>query len=222
MGHRMQNQTKHALAAGQQTFFLPGKNISIWIQAEKSEKLQNEFFGEDIYIYHDFFSLSSYAPSLFFPIYDQVDDKLDRCTIQRPSFTQQFFSGSNIWCYSSVPLGNSAAMDMAGCLAYLPAVELYLKLLLDISLHPSTASLSPFTWGWPQRSQGKILHSPDWCSPLGWVTSHKPKGHQFNSWSEHMPGLKARSPIGAMLEATNQYFFSSPSPSCPLSLKINK
>lgn len=47
------------------------------------------------------FSWSSDVPALFLPglprrvciIYDQVDDKLDRCTIQRPSFTQQFFLG---------------------------------------------------------------------------------------------------------------------------------
>ena len=42
-----------------------------------------------------------------------------------------------------------------------------------------------------------LKKSSGWCGSVGWVSSHKPKGHQFNSWSGHLPGLWARSPIGA-------------------------
>ena len=31
--------------------------------------------------------------------------------------------------------------------------------------------------------------SPDRCGSVGWVLSHKAKGHQFDSHSGHMPGL---------------------------------
>ena len=37
---------------------------------------------------------------------------------------------------------------------------------------------------------------PDWCSSADWVSSQKAKGHWFNSWSAHMPGLQAPSPAG--------------------------
>ena len=47
------------------------------------------------------------------------------------------------------------------------------------------------------------------------------KGCWFDSWSGHMPGLQARSPVWGVQEATDQCF-SPLSPSFPLSLKINK
>ena len=32
--------------------------------------------------------------------------------------------------------------------------------------------------------------SLDWCDFLGWMSSHKAKGYQFDSLSGHMPGLQ--------------------------------
>ena len=42
---------------------------------------------------------------------------------------------------------------------------------------------------------------PDWCGSVGWASSLKPKGHQFNSQSGHMSGLQARSLVGGVQEA---------------------
>ena len=57
----------------------------------------------------------------------------------------------------------------------------------------------------------------------GWMPDWEPKGRQFDSQSGHMPGLRARSPLGGAWEATTHWCFSpSLSPSLPLSLKINK
>ena len=64
--------------------------------------------------------------------------------------------------------------------------------------------------------KNKVVSS-DWYSSVGcW----------FDSPSEHMPGLQARSLSGGMPEATDPMFLTlmvlSLSPSFPLSLKINK
>ena len=51
---------------------------------------------------------------------------------------------------------------------------------------------------------------------------NEPKGHQFNSQSEHMPGLQARSLVGGTREATTHWCFSpSLSPSLPLSRPLS-
>ena len=47
---------------------------------------------------------------------------------------------------------------------------------------------------------------PNWCGSVGWLLSSKPKGHQFDSWSEHMPGFWARSLVGGLREATDPCF----------------
>ena len=47
---------------------------------------------------------------------------------------------------------------------------------------------------------------PNWCDSVGWVSSHGPKGHRFNSSWGHMPRLLARSPVGGMPEVTNGCF----------------
>ena len=64
---------------------------------------------------------------------------------------------------------------------------------------------------------------------VDWAQACELKGCQFNSWSGHMPGFWARSPVGGVWEAADQCFshtlmflslsFSLPS---PLSKKINK
>ena len=65
--------------------------------------------------------------------------------------------------------------------------------------------------------------SSGWCGSVDWMPVCKPKGHQFNSQSGHMPGLQARSPVGGAWEATTDWCFSpSLSLSLTLSLKINK
>ena len=67
-----------------------------------------------------------------------------------------------------------------------------------------------------------ITLSSGWCSSVDWVQALEPKGCWFDSRSGHMPGLKARSPVGDAWEVTTQWCFSpSLSPSLPPSLKTN-
>lgn len=93
-------------------------------------------------------------PSRVFIIYDQGDDKLDRCTMQRPSLMQQFFlegtSGSTalfpletqrLWTWLAAWLASQLWRCISSCFWH--------KLSLDIWLYPSTASPSPFTWDQP-------------------------------------------------------------------------
>ena len=61
--------------------------------------------------------------------------------------------------------------------------------------------------------------SPVWCGSVDWVLACEPKGRWFNSQSGHMPGLRARPPLGGVQEATTHWYFS---PSLPISLKISK
>ena len=56
---------------------------------------------------------------------------------------------------------------------------------------------------------------PGWCGSVDWVVACKPGGCWFNSTSEHIPGLGARSLVGVVWEATNQYFSRSLSLSLP-------
>ena len=61
---------------------------------------------------------------------------------------------------------------------------------------------------------------PVWCSSVGWASSHKPKGHWFNSQSGHMPRFQARSPAWGVREATDwciSHWCFSPSLPPPLS-----
>ena len=41
----------------------------------------------------------------------------------------------------------------------------------------------------------KNLSCPGWCGSVGWSSSHKAKGHWFDSRSGHMPELWVRSPV---------------------------
>ena len=43
---------------------------------------------------------------------------------------------------------------------------------------------------------------PGWCGSVDSVPACEPKGHKFDSQTGHMPGLKARSPVGDVQEAT--------------------
>ena len=48
--------------------------------------------------------------------------------------------------------------------------------------------------------------SHDRCGSVGCVSSHKAKGHWFNSWSGHMPGLWVQSPVGACMRGSRSIF----------------
>ena len=39
---------------------------------------------------------------------------------------------------------------------------------------------------------------PGWCGSVDWVPTCEPKGLRFDSQSGHMPGLRARSPVGGV------------------------
>ena len=72
-----------------------------------------------------------------------------------------------------------------------------------------------------------IWFCPYWCGSVGWVLSCKLKGHWFNSWWVHVPGLWVRSLVGGIQKAADHCFSLtsmslSLSSSLPLSLKINK
>ena len=49
---------------------------------------------------------------------------------------------------------------------------------------------------------------PGWCGSVDWVLAWGPRGQQFNSYSGHMPGLWARSPVGGARETTTHWCFS--------------
>ena len=51
-----------------------------------------------------------------------------------------------------------------------------------------------------------MYFSPDHCGPVGWVSSHKAKGHWFNSWSGHMSGLRVWSLVRAHLRDKRSIF----------------
>ena len=61
---------------------------------------------------------------------------------------------------------------------------------------------------------------PGWRGFVDWEPACEPKGHWFNSQSGHIPGLRARSPVGGAREVTTHWCFSPClSPSLPLYLK---
>ena len=47
-----------------------------------------------------------------------------------------------------------------------------------------------------------FFKSPGWCSSVDWARVCKPKGHQFDSQSGHMPGFPTRSLVGGVWEAS--------------------
>ena len=66
------------------------------------------------------------------------------------------------------------------------------------------------------KSYNKHCTDTGWCGSVDWVLARTPNGHQFDSQSEHMPGFRARSPVGGMREATPPWCFSPfLSPSLP-------
>ena len=47
-------------------------------------------------------------------------------------------------------------------------------------------------------SSAKITGEPGWCGSVDWVLACEPKCRQLDSQSRHMPGLRARSPVGGV------------------------
>ena len=52
------------------------------------------------------------------------------------------------------------------------------------------------------------ISSSGWYGSVDWAPACKPKGHQFNFQSAHMPGLQARFPVQGRREATTHWCFS--------------
>lgn len=114
-----------------------------------------------------FFSKSREVPALLSPalphrvfvICDKEEDKLDRCTIWKPSSAQPFCSGNSMWLQDFRPLGEATAVDVAGCLAHSTAGELHPQShlaeaqLCSIWLHPSPYTLSCHSRWIPERSE---------------------------------------------------------------------
>ena len=68
--------------------------------------------------------------------------------------------------------------------------------------------------------QDLFLFHSDWCRLVGWASSYKVKGHQFNSWSGHMPGLQVQSQVGAHTRSNESVFLSRIDVSLPLFLPL--
>ena len=68
----------------------------------------------------------------------------------------------------------------------------------------------------------KTARSPEWCGSVGWVSSLEAKGRQFDSQSEHMPGLQIQSLVGEHMRGNRWMFLPSLSPYLPLFLNKNK
>ena len=47
-----------------------------------------------------------------------------------------------------------------------------------------------------KNANKKIYPHPYWCGSVGWVCSHKLKGHVFDSQSGHMPGCRPGPQLG--------------------------
>ena len=59
--------------------------------------------------------------------------------------------------------------------------------------------------GWFTTTKGTVRRphlGPGWCSSVDGAVDCEPKGHRFDSPSGHMPGSRARSPVGGAPEAT--------------------
>ena len=65
------------------------------------------------------------------------------------------------------------------------------------------------------RSMGK---DPGRCGSVDWALPCNAKGHPFDSWSEHMPGLRVCSLVGAHTRDNRSMFLSHISVSLPLSI----
>ena len=57
---------------------------------------------------------------------------------------------------------------------------------------------------------------PGWCGSVDWVLACEQKGHWFDSWLGHMPGLWARFPDGSVVSRTSMFLSLSFSLFSPL------
>ena len=111
-------------------------------------------------------------------------------------------------------------------MCWLYPVPKYLSWRFKLTLYRSLRSLAlnpDCTLNSPRDPLKNAIASPGLHGSVDWVPACKPKGCQFDSQSEYMPGLQARSAVGGTWEATTHWCFShSLSVSLPLCLKINK
>ena len=89
---------------------------------------------------------------------------------------------------------------------------------ISISSSPIITRIRVITGQWDVLRKKKRPYStfittycyncPDLCGSVDWVLACKPKGRWFDSQSEHLPGMWARSPVEGMWEATTHWYFS--------------
>ena len=88
---------------------------------------------------------------------------------------------------------------------------------------PETLYLCPWRRGLEGEAIGSGLQNPPpGPGSVGGASSHKAKGHQFDSRQGIHLGCRFGPWLGCIREATNQRFSPSLTPSVPLSLKINQ
>ena len=82
------------------------------------------------------------------------------------------------------------------------------------------------SWGFSRMDERLILGLrerkwPSWYTSVDWAQACKPKGHQFDAQSGHMPGLQARSLVGGVW-GNHTLMFLSRSVSLPSPLSKTK
>ena len=93
----------------------------------------------------------------------------------------------------------------------LPCEAITLKLVFQgkgwhsgsFSSHRQTSKSQMYKSGGSSGLSLSLEFSPDCCGSVGWVSFHKAKGRWCDSWSGHMPGLQARSPVKGVQKATD-------------------
>ena len=137
--------------------------------------------------------------------YSLIESSRSSCSLQAPPFSFNMISHQSSPAWTSCPQTHSHGL----------APTLWLTL----------SNLTRTYWA---ATMKYCTNSPDWCGSVGWVSFWKVKGHWFNSWSGHMPGLQVQPPVrvhtrGKLLNASLKHWCFSPSlpPSLTISLKTN-
>ena len=98
----------------------------------------------------------------------------------------------------------TTAQHASGSASHLKSVNTVGTGSFSALLHPQLLTCTRGLEGHRQMCSVKTLKTcsnekknPDQCGSVGWASSHKAKGCQFNSRSGHRPGLWVQSPVGA-------------------------
>ena len=75
-----------------------------------------------------------------------------------------------------------------------------------------------FEVGWVCRNYQIVQSGPGWSGSVDWAPAWALEGRRFASWSGHMPGLQARSPVEGVRGATDQDLAQISLPLCFLPL----